>query len=110
MHLCFKTKKLAKSANNSREAIKNYGNKSGAKLMQRLKELAAADNLSFISHLPPARCHQLKGSRCKQFSVDLGHPYRLVFEPVNEDCRMDDGSYDLEKITDILIVEIIDYH
>lgn len=81
------------------------------KLRQRLFELKAAESLKDISRLPPARCHQLSGNRHNQFSVDLEHPYRLLFIPANEPLpTLEDGGLDLKKITEIVIIEITDTH
>ena len=74
MRIFFKNKKLQKVCSNSAEAIKLLGAKRGGKLMQRMMELKAAENLGNISRLPPARCHELTGSRSGQLSVDLEHP------------------------------------
>ena len=79
--------------------------------MQRLSELHAAIALSDITHLPPARLHELTGNRNGQFSVDLGHPYRLLFIPKNEPTPVkDDGGLDKENINRIKIIEIEDTH
>lgn len=79
--------------------------------MQRLSELSAAITLSDISYLPPPRLHELSGNRKGQFSVDLYHPYRLLFIPANESIPMrDDGGMNKEKIDQIEISEIEDTH
>ena len=81
------------------------------KLKQRLMELMAADSLADISHLPPSRLHVLKGNRADQFSVDLEHPYRLLFIPVNDPIpRNDDGGIDLEKVVEIEVLGLFDTH
>jgi len=74
-------------------------------------ELSAAPNLDDISKLPPSRCHQLKGNRMGQFSVDLDHPYRLIFIPANNpEPEKKDGSLDLAKVDSIEIIDIVDTH
>ena len=44
-------------------------------------------------------------------AVDLVHPHRLVFapnhEPVPKKC---DGGIDLDKVTSIIVIEVVDYH
>ena len=59
--------------------VKHFGAKNACKLKQRMMELGAADTLADISYLPPARCHELTGKDASIFSVDLEHPYRLLF-------------------------------
>ena len=84
MRIYFKTKKLQKTCSVSKETIKQFGAKRGLKLQQRLMELRAAETLAEISHLPPHRCHELSGNRAGQLSVDLDHPYRILFIVANE--------------------------
>ena len=81
------------------------------KLQQRLMELKAASCLADISKVPPPRCHQLSGDRGGQLSVDLEHPYRLLFIPANDPIPVkQDGGLDWAKVTEIEIVEIVDTH
>ena len=81
------------------------------KLQQRMMELSAAPCLDDISKLPPPRCHPLKGKRTGQFSVDLVHPYRLLFISANNpEPKTKDGGLDLAKIDSIEIVDIVDTH
>ncbi len=111
MKIYFKKKTLQKCCNSETESIKKWGRIVAAKLRQRLSELKAAENLQQTSHLPPARCHELTGNRKGQFSVDLVHPFRLVFKPYEEPIpKTEDGSIDRVKVTAIIIVEVVDYH
>ena len=84
MLIYFRTTKLQKTCSQEQKMIKELGGAMARKLRQRLTELKAADSLSDISHLPPPRCHELTGKRAGQFSVDLEHPYRLLFIPADE--------------------------
>jgi proteic killer suppression protein len=109
--ISFKTKKLQKTCSYAREMQKQLGPAMARKLQQRLMELNAADSLAEISHLPPPRCHELSNDRAGQFSVDLVHPYRLLFIPADEPVpRRDDGGIDLERVREIEIIEIEDTH
>lgn len=81
------------------------------KLQQRLMELNAAETLADISHLPPPRCHELTGDRSGQFSVDLEHPYRLLFIPADDPIPLkDDGGVDLSQVREVEIIGIEDTH
>jgi proteic killer suppression protein len=74
-------------------------------------ELSAADNLADISRVPPARCHELTGDRAGQLSVDLDHPYRLLFVVGNNPRpERESGGLDWEEVTEIVIIEIMDTH
>jgi len=111
MVIYFKTKKLQKICNNRTESIKKFGPKMARKLQQRLMELKAASCLDDISRVPPPRCHQLSGNRNGQVSVDLEHPYRLLFIPANNPISVtQDGGLEWAKVTEIEIVEIADTH
>jgi proteic killer suppression protein len=111
MRILFKTKKLKKLCSESAHASKHLGAKGGKKLQQRMMELSAADVLADISRLPPARCHELTGNRAGQISVDLEHPYRLLFVVGNNPRpEKESGGLDWEGVTEIVIVEIADTH
>ncbi len=111
MKICFSNKKLQKICNISKEANGVLGPESAKKLQQRLMELKAAVNLADVSRLPPTRCHELK-NRNGQLSVDLKHPYRLLFVPAHNPMPENDtGGLDWSKVTEIEIVGInIDTH
>ncbi len=90
---------------------KKLGSKCAGKLKQRLMELAAADTLSVISHLPPSRCHELTGKEAGVFSVDLEHPLRLLFISADEPVpRHEDGGIDRTQVKEIEIIGIKDTH
>ncbi len=110
IEILFRTRKMEKACSSEKESKRTWG-KSSPVLRQRVAELAAAETLADMTLLPAARCHQLKGDRVGQFAVDLKHPHRLIFEPVNNPLpRKEDGSVDLEKITTIYVLEVVDYH
>lgn len=111
MDILFADHKLGKICNDFRQSQKFHGEKRARKLRQRLDELRAADYLSDISHLPPPRMHQLTGARAGQFSVDLDHPYRLIFTVANEPIpQKEAGGIDLSKVTAVLIHGVEDTH
>ena len=111
MVISFKTKKLQKLCSKGSEAIKSLGTNRGKKLKQRMMELAAAETLADISRVPPARCHELTGNRNGQLSVDLEHPYRLLFVPANEPIsERKKGGLDWTAVTKIEIIDIADTH
>lgn len=81
------------------------------KLKQRMMELAAANSLTDISRLPPARCHELTGNRNGQLSVDLEHPYRLLFIPAHSPIpQRKEGGLDWTAVSEIEIIAITDTH
>lgn len=111
MLIYFRTSKLQKLCSKEREMLKQRGRVMADKLQQRLMELNAAETLADVSHLPPPRCHELSGNRAGQFSVDLEHPYRLLFIPADDPIPLkEDGGIDLSQVREIEIIEIEDTH
>ena len=111
MDILFADKKLEKKCNDFRQLQKAYGKKQAKKIRQRLDELRAAEVLDDIPHLPPPRMHQLGGNRKGQISVDVDHPYRLIFTPANNPVPLkEDGGIDLSKVNIILIQGVEDTH
>ena len=111
MVISFKTKKLQKQCSKGAEAIKKLGPKCGMKLKQRMMELVAAETLADIFRVPPARCHELTGNRKGQLSVNLEHPYRLLFVPANNPVpEHHEGGLDRTAVTEIEIIAIADTH
>ena len=111
MRIFFKTRKLQKICSKSSKARKHLGAKCGQRLQQRMIELNAAQNLVDISRLPSARCHELSGNRAGQLSVDLEHPYRLLFIVGNNPRpERESGGLDWEGVTEIEIIAIADTH
>lgn len=111
MDIFFKTGGIQKLCSQNAVAQKKLGAKMARKLQQRMMELKAAVTLADISRLPPARCHELKGNRKGQLSVDLEHPYRLLFVPAHSPVSTkDDGGLDWAGVTEIEVIEIVDTH
>ena len=110
MEIYFKTKKLQKQCSDNREMIKDFGPKMSKKLAQRLMELMAAESLNDLSHLPPARCHELENRR-GVFSVDLEYPSRLLFIPAHEPVPLkEDGGIERQHVTEVEVIAIEDTH
>jgi proteic killer suppression protein len=111
MLITFRNKKLQKCCSVEKEAIKTYGEKRARKLMQRLMELRAAENLSYIPRTPPPRCHELTGNLKGILSVDLEHPWRLLFIPAHNPVpMMKHGGLDWTQVTAVRITAIEDTH
>ena len=80
-------------------------------LRTRLDDLQAADVLEDMRRLFPGRCHELKGSRAGELSLDLAHPMRLIFEPDYDPVpSKEDGGLDWSRVTAVLILAVEDTH
>lgn len=111
MDIEFQSAKFRKECLDFKLLVRKSGLKQAKKIIQRLDELHAADKLSDISHLPPPRLHELVNNRAGQISVDLVHPYRLLFIPANDPLPFKpDGGLDLSKVTAVIILGVEDTH
>ncbi len=109
MDIAFRREKLRKVCNDGRLLMKEYGRTRAMKIQLRLGELRAARTLAEMATLPAARCHELQGERRGQLAVDLAHPWRLIFTPL-EWIEKETGGLDWNKVEAIVIEEIVDYH
>lgn len=111
MDILFSSTKLEKEFNDINLLQRRHGPRRAKLIRRRLDDLRAADSLFLLRQLPAARCHELKGDRAVQLSVDLDHPYRLIFVPYNNPVpKKPDGGLDWTKITKIMIVGVEDTH
>ena len=105
------TSKLRKVCNEKKKAVRDLGQEMADLLHLRLEQLRGFNYLAEVPHTRPLRRHMLGGNRKGQFSVDLVHPFRLIFIPANDPIPLKtDGGYDLTRITEIEIIEIGDTH
>jgi len=114
MDILFKRDKDRETANSESKLRKQFrGNERRANLIRaRLDELADAENLEVMRHLPQASCHELKADRKGQLAVKLDHGFRLIFEPgPNPPPLKPDGGLDWSRVTPVLILELAEnYH
>mgnify|MGYP006291753817 FL=1 len=110
MIIQFQDPKFRDECNNRRLLVKNQGARRAKKIRQRLDDLKAADNLNVMRNLP-GRCHELTGDRRGQLSLDLDHPWRLIFIPADDPPSLkDDGGIDWQNVRVINILGIEDTH
>jgi len=111
MDIVFATRKLEKVFNQEKELVREYGQRMARTIMMRMGVLKGARNLTQVPTTRPPRRHQLSQDRDEQFAVDLDHPYRLVFKPDHDPIpRKTDGGIDIDSVTAIEILGVIDYH
>lgn len=111
MDILFQDQKLAKICTKDGLLARKYGSVRAKLIRQRLDDTKDADNLEVLRSLSQMRCHELKGSREGTLAVDLGHPYRLIFEPANDPIpRKSDHGLDWKRITAIRVLAVEDYH
>ena len=106
--------RLRKALADDAARLRRFGTAMSKKLKTRLDALHAAESLAdfWPPNSGPERCHELKGDRAGDFSVDLNQPNRLLFRAINP--RRTVGSKDQrdrwKAITKIEILEIKDTH
>jgi len=113
MDLTFANKKLMKQMNEGKAMVRVHGPKRAKCLQIVLVSLRAAPNLGTFAppYSPPHRCHELKGNLKGQLSLDLDHPYRLLFEPINEPLpTRPEGGLDWQNVTAIRIKGVENTH
>lgn len=111
MEIYYRSQKMKKLCDRVDVMKKELGNEMADKLQQRLVLLKNTLTLAGIPATPPPHCHELVKNRKGQFAVDLKYPYRLIFIPANRPIPVDmDGGIDLTRVTEIEILEIVDYH
>jgi len=107
----FRTRKLERVFNSRELLRKEYGQENARLITRRMAVLVSAPTLEEVPYFKPVRRHQLEGNRSGKFAVDAKDPFRIVFEPAHEPVPMlEDGGYDLSRITAITILAVEDYH
>lgn len=111
MEIVFADRKLEKICNDQKALQREYGKDNAKRIRRRLDDLDAAENLAVMKTLFPGRLHPLTGDRSGQFSLDLKHPLRLIFEPADEPPAIKaDGGVDWERVHRVRIIGIVDTH
>lgn len=114
MDISFRSTKLEKQFNEGKQLEKVHGSRRAREIRFRMTELRAALRLKdfWPPRSGPCRCHELtKGTRKGQLSVDLDHPYRLIFVPNHKPIQLKpDGGLEWEQVTGITIMGIEDTH
>lgn len=110
MNILFRNKYFCNECNDNKLLVKRQGVLRAKKIRQRLDDLRAAENLDMMRTLP-GRCHELTGNRHGQLSMDLDHPWRLIFIPADQPPALKaDGGIDWKNVTTIEIIGIEDTH
>lgn len=113
MELRFADRKLEKECNDARRLQRKHGERRASLLKTRLAVLAAAESLTDLGppYRGPMRCHELVGDRAGQLSIDLDHPYRLLFRPDHDPLpRRPEGGLDWKRVSRLVILGVADTH
>lgn len=114
MKIYIRDRKLRTTCEDEKTCVRRFGSVMAKKIKIRLASLSAAESLGdfWPPYSGPERCHELKGKLQDKFSIDLVHPYRLIFEPGSElDLPSPDNSkLRWKSITTIEITGIENTH
>ena len=110
MKIEYRKNKLKKQLSNASEIKKAFG-VNARKVTSRLDDIISSPNLAVLIQIPAANCHSLSGDRRGEWALDISANYRLIFEIThNPILETEDGSINILLVTDICILEIVDYH
>lgn len=113
MEVTFRNTRTERDFREGRRLQSVHGERRARLIMRRLQELRAAQNLVDLwpPFSGPGRCHELTGNRAGQLSLDLDHPYRLLFEP-DQDPRplRPEGGLDWFRVNRVRILGVEDTH
>lgn len=105
----FEDADFAKTCRNERDLRKRHGAVRARKIQLRLKTLAGAETLADLRDLP-GRCHELHGDRAGALSLDLDHPFRLLFRPEPVPEPGPGGGLGWRAVTAVTVIGIVDPH
>jgi plasmid maintenance system killer protein len=100
---------LAEMCASEKELRKKCGMVRAKKIQQRLKDLRAVQSLADM-RLMPGRCHELRENLAGRLSLDLDHPYRLLFRPAEDTEPGPGGGLDWTKITAVVVLSVTNTH
>ena len=94
MEIRFKTNKLQKQYENSKDAIKAHGVDVAKKYIQRVNILKSANSFEDLYTMPTLKFHALTGNRKGEFALSLTGFYRLII-------TNDGDTFDIAKIEEV---------
>jgi len=104
----FESKHLASACSSRKASVQTFGVERAQKLERRLQQLRAVESLDDLRHAP-GRCHELIADRAGSLSLDLDHPYRLIFRPTLPNSNRD-GGLEWSDVDSVTVIEISDTH
>jgi plasmid maintenance system killer protein len=114
MHVEISTKKLKRAIEDDAELKRLYGAEMAKKIRARMTALDAAESLAdfWPPFDGPERVHELKGNLAGIFSMDLKHPQRLLFKPLDDPKELNPGDEKQrwQSIKSIVVISIEDTH
>ena len=94
MEVRFKTNKLQKQYENSKDAEKAYGLDVAKRYVNRVNLLKSAKSFDDLYRIPQLKFHPLTGNRKGEFAISLTGFYRLII-------TNDGDTFDIAKIEEV---------
>lgn len=94
MEIKFKTKKLKKQYESSKEAFKAYGEQVGKKYIHRVNILKSAKSFDDLYKISTLDFHPLKGDRKGEYAMTLTGFWRLIIIKEGD-------AFDIAKIEEV---------
>jgi plasmid maintenance system killer protein len=111
MEISYPSKRMQKLCTREKEMRGKLGTRMAEVLKRQLAVIEGAANLAELWAIPQTRCHEMKGDRKGQISIDLVHPQRLYIRPDHDPVpQQEGGGLDRAAVTRVLIVDIDDPH
>jgi len=111
MHISFKTARLRKEFEDQRALNRNRGAVQAKKIMMRLAQIEAVDNLAQLRPPQPGNFHPLSADKVGWLACDLDGPYRLIFESAHDPApQLAAGGLDWKQVTEVCIIGVLNYH
>lgn len=110
MKVLFYDERTARQLSDKTRLVRTYGEVVARRVTQRLQELVGAETCEDMRKLP-GKCHELTGDRTGQLAVRLDGQYRLILRPADNPApSKPDGGLNWAAVTEIVVIEIVDYH
>lgn len=110
MEILFENDDAAEEFNDWKRLVRAHNVQRAKLIRRRLDDLRAAPTLETMRNLP-GRCHELRGNRALQISIDVDGPYRLILYPAHNPIPLKpDGGMDWSKVTAVTIKEVRNTH
>jgi len=104
MDIQYKDNRLKEKIYSFDSLKKEYGETIATKILFRLTEIQAVENLEVLKIGPPHYRHRLEGKLKKYFAIDITRKYKIIIEPMNGELER------LNTVTSIKIIEISNHY
>ena len=81
MKVAFRTRQLQRAFEDSKQAVRLWGEAFARKYVMRVVTLQSARDFADVRKLASLRAHPLRGARRGQWALDLTARYRLIVTP-----------------------------